>query len=166
MIQTIYVDMDGVLCDFHKRFLELYAECPEIDYPSKKKEKEAFKSQFKDFIKTEQFVSLDPMPDFNEGIEFLKSLESLYTIKILSSTAQEKYWTEISKQKRQWLKKYDISYEAIFVPGKKFKCIYANPYRLLIDDTKSNIVEWNERSGYGILHTSWKQSINEIEKIL
>jgi hypothetical protein len=38
--KRVFVDMDGVLCDFRKRFIELFKERPEVDYPSKKKEKE------------------------------------------------------------------------------------------------------------------------------
>ena len=38
-ILTIYVDMDGVLCDFNKRFLELYKDVPEVDYRVKVKKR-------------------------------------------------------------------------------------------------------------------------------
>lgn len=164
MIQTIYVDMDGVLCDFRKRFIELFKECPEIDYPSKKKEKEEYKKRFDIFVQDDYFTDLDPMPDFEEASSFLKSIESKYTIKLLSSTAKEKYIVNVSDQKQFWLDKHDIQYPAIFVPGKRIKQYYARPDSLLIDDTLSSIIEWRDRRSPAIHHTSWKETIKQFEE--
>ena len=151
--------MDGVLCDFKKRFVELFKYEPEVDYPSKKKEKEEYKRRFDIFVQEDHFTDLDPMPDFEEAISFLESIESKYTIKLLSSTAKEKYLVNVSDQKQIWLDKHDIKYPAIFVPGKRIKQYYARPESLLIDDTLSTIVEWRERRGPAILHTTWEETI-------
>lgn len=164
MIKTIYVDMDGVLCDFKKRFVELFKYEPEVDYPSKKKEKLEYKRRFDIFVQEDHFTDLDPMPDFEEASSFLKSIESKYTIKLLSSTAKEKYLGNVSNQKQIWLDKHDIKYPAIFVPGKRIKQYYARPDSLLIDDTLSTIVEWRERKAPAILHTSWKETIKQFEE--
>ena len=43
----IYVDMDGVLCDFEKRYKELYGNISDKDRRS------TFKPNFADFIATE-----------------------------------------------------------------------------------------------------------------
>jgi hypothetical protein len=164
MIKIIYVDMDGVLCDFKKRFVELFKYEPEVDYPSKKKEKLEYKRRFDVFVQEDHFTDLDPMPDFDEAIAFLKSIESKYTIKILSSTAKEKYLVNVSDQKQIWLDKHDIKYPAIFVPGKKLKQYYARPDSLLIDDTLSSVVEWRDRGGPAIWHKSWVETIKEFEE--
>jgi hypothetical protein len=163
MIKTIYVDMDGVLCDFNKRFLELYKDVPEVDYPSKSKEKKAYKSRFDDFVTGRHFATLEPMPDFEKGASFLESIESYYTITILSSTARELYLEEVSRQKEKWLADWEVSYPAIFVPGKKLKREYACPLGLLIDDTIDNVAEWREKGGKAILHKSWQQTIEEFD---
>ena len=94
MIKTMWVDMDGVLCDFRKQFISMFKECPEIDYPSKGKEKKEYKRRFDEFIMDGHFATLEPMPDFDEAIHFLRSIEDDYEIKLLSSTAQEKYLVE------------------------------------------------------------------------
>jgi hypothetical protein len=161
MISKIYVDMDGVLADFKKRFIELFKDYPEVDYPSKNKEKDHYKQKFHEFIMDGQFATLEPMPDFDQAIKFLKTIESDYTIKLLSSSAQQKYLVEISKQKKIWLEKYNIDYPAIIVPGKKIKQYYARSDRLLIDDTLSSVNEWRERGGKSILHTSWEDTIKQ-----
>ena len=57
-ISKIYVDMDGVLCNFEKRYKERYGEISETDRRS------VFRSNFADFIATNQFATLEPMPDF------------------------------------------------------------------------------------------------------
>ena len=164
MIKTIYVDMDGVLADFKKRFVERFKEEPEVDYPSKSKEKSAYKGRFATMVDEEHFATLDPMPDLDEGLQFLDILAFKrydFTIKILSSTARIELKQTISSQKEQWLKDYDIKYPAIFVPGKILKQTYARPDRLLIDDTISNIDQWRAKGGKAILHTSWRQTIEE-----
>lgn len=161
MIKTIYVDMDGVLCDFRKQFISMFKDCPEIDYPSKGKEKKEYKRRFDEFIVGGHFATLEPMPDFDEAIHFLRSIEDDYTIKILSSTAQVKYLAEISRQKEIWLKEYKIDYPAIFVPGKILKQYYASPERLLIDDTLSTIIQWRDRYSPAIWHTSWEETIKQ-----
>lgn len=165
MICEVFVDMDGVLCDFKKRFYELYKDIPEIDYPSKNKEKLVYKSRFDEFIENGHFATLEPMLDFSDAISFLGRIEDEFTIKILSSTAQEKYIDIISGQKERWLTEWKITYPAIFVPGKKLKQHYAKPDSLLIDDTLSSIVEWREQGGIAIHHTSWEQTINEFYKL-
>ena len=163
MIKTIYVDMDGVLADFKKRFVERFKEEPEVDYPSKNKEKSAYKGRFATMVEEQQFATLDPMIDLDDGLQFLSSIEFDYDIKLLSSTARIELKQTISSQKEQWLKDYDIKYAAIFVPGKILKQTYARPDRLLIDDTISNIDQWRAKGGKAILHTSWRQTIEEFD---
>jgi hypothetical protein len=165
MIKIIYVDMDGVLSDFKKRFIELFKTYPEVDYPSKKKEKKDYQRKFDDFIADGHFATLDPMHDLSDAISFLGSIEDDYIMKILSSSAQEKYLTDVSKQKERWLTKWKIAYPAIIVPGKKLKQHYAGPDSLLIDDTESSIIQWREKGGLAIHHTSWEQTIKEFDKI-
>lgn len=165
MIDTIYVDMDGVLCDFKKRFIELYGQEVSED-GSKKKYNRECKEKFAEIVVSRQFATLDPMPDFDEAMRFLNSLESQYEIKILTSTANETYFDAARDQKLEWLADYDVRYPAIFVPGKRSKRYYAKPGCLLIDDTLSNITDWRESSYEtpAIWHKSWTKTIKEFEE--
>ena len=165
MIKTIYVDMDAVLCDFLKRFKELYGVEPERDYPSKNKAKEAYKQQFKDFIAGDNFATLDPMPDYDLAMEFLRGIEKDYDIKLLSSTAKLKYLPEVARQKHLWLKNHDIHWPVILVPGKQLKQYYARPDSVLIDDTLSNVIEWRDRDGPAIWHASWEETIKRFGEL-
>lgn len=165
MIKTVYVDLDGVLCDFLKRFKELYGVEPERDYPSKNKAKDAYKQQFKDFIAGDNFATLDPMPDYDLAMKFLRGIENDYDMKLLSSTAKPKYMEEVARQKHLWLKNHDIHWPVILVPGKKLKQYYARPDSVLIDDTLSNIIEWRDRGGPAIWHSSWEETIKRFGEL-
>jgi hypothetical protein len=151
-ISTIMVDMDGVLCDFVKRYKEQYHM-----EPREAEKKKEFNKFFDEFIVTKQFETLDLMPDVLEGIEFLRNLS--ISIEILSSTANEERYDAIAAQKLVWLKIHDIDFKPNFVPGKKHKWKYAAPDKIIIDDTASVIDQWREAGGIGILHTDWPTTL-------
>lgn len=159
MITEIFVDMDGVLSDFYTRFKSRYKVIPEVDYNAETKK--VYTGQFHKFVEDKHFETLDPMPDLDLGLEFLRELHKQIPICILTSTAREEYLNELSRQKRSWLKEYEIEFHPVFVPGKRYKHYYSKPGRVLIDDTASNIEEWQTMGGIGIYHTSWAQTIAE-----
>lgn len=145
-ISMIYVDMDGVVADFEKRYKQKFSISPEQTRDNK-----SFERYFDKFIADEEFSTLDPMSDAHLLLSYLASL---YVPKeILSSTASEKTHDAILPQKEVWLKKHGINYKANFVPGKKHKYKFATPTSIIIDDTKSVIDDWNKAGGIGILHT-------------
>jgi hypothetical protein len=151
-IECIYLDMDGVIADFTKRYKELY------DMEPREAEKyDKFKPLFGEFVATNQFADLDLMHGAMMGIAFLRKAQ--VPTQILSSTANEQYYDEISKQKMIWLQKHGITFNPIFVPGKRLKQEHASPTRILIDDTESVINQWNEAGGIGILHKDWPTTI-------
>ena len=51
-------------------------------------------------------------------------------------------------------------WDAIFTEGRQDKKVYADESSLLIDDTIYNIEDWKKSGGYGIYHTSHKNTIN------
>lgn len=167
IIKEVYIDLDSVLCNFNSRFESLFGEKSLMDYPvvSNNAKKKRFKQEFKDFVANRNFATLDPMPDFYLAVPFINKISRKIPTYILSSTATEEYYREISLQKKEWLKMYDIHITPIFVPGKILKQVYSAPGKILIDDTLSNIVQWRNRGGIGILHKNWKQTIKEFETI-
>lgn len=158
MITKVYVDMDGVLANFVKRFTESQ---PDIDYPSNNKKRTAYKQHWLDFIAANNFATLEPMPDLDLGLQFLNKIQAEMPVRILGSTAREEFLEPLVRQKTIWLKHHDIHFRRIFVPGKRLKQNYSGPGKVLIDDTPSNILQWEEQGGIGILHISWEQTIKE-----
>ena len=145
-ITKIYLDMDGVIADFDKKYKELYNIAP--------KEADTYKTFdkfFTTFIAERQFAKLDLMPDAMVLINYLRSL-SIPT-EILSSTSSERRDAEIREQKVEWLHKHNLTFPINLVPGKRLKRNFSNPSSILIDDTAQNIDQWRAEGGVGILHT-------------
>ena len=116
---------------------------------------------FDDFIKTEQFSTLSPMKDAHVLIRYLNTLD--VPKEILSSTAYDEVYDDISAQKREWLKEHSIKWPANFVPGKRHKYKYATPNSIIIDDTYSVIEDWNKAGGIAIWHKDALSTINQLK---
>ena len=151
-ITKIYVDLDGVLADFEKRYIEQYHIKPREAEKNKQ-----FDKYFEEFINTKQFATLDKMPDADVLLQYLDSLP--ITKEILSSTASEDRMGRIAPQKLEWLFKQGITYKPNLVPGKRHKYKYATENSIIIDDTKSVIDDWNDAGGIGILHVDAETTI-------
>ncbi|MBP7435362.1 MAG: hypothetical protein KA799_04350, partial [Bacteroidales bacterium] len=68
--------------------------------------------------------------------------------------------------KEQWIKKelgLNVEY---YLTTRKEKQNFSAHDHILIDDMKKNIEEWTQRGGIGVLHTSTKQTINELQKFI
>lgn len=157
-ISKIYVDMDGVLCDFEKRYVERYGSLTD------RERKHLFRDNFDDFIATNQFATLDPMPDAFELVQFLNDLD--IPKEILSSTAFEETYFDIAAQKLDWLKDHGISWKGTFVPGKKHKHVFATPDSVIIDDTSSVIEDWRNAGGIAIWHEYALSTISQLKCIM
>ena len=151
-IKCIYLDMDGVIADFVKRYKELYHM-----EPREAEKKKEFNKFFDEFIETNQFATLDMMPGSMMGLEFLRKAN--VPTQILSSTANEARYDDISKQKMIWLQTHGITFNPLFVPGKKHKYKYATPDSIIIDDTESVIDDWRKAGGIAIWHKDWMTTL-------
>jgi phosphoglycolate phosphatase-like HAD superfamily hydrolase len=158
-ISKIYVDMDGVLCNFEKRYTELYG------HVSEQVRRSEFRKNFDDFIKTKQFATLEQMEDAAQLIDYLNSVK--IPKQILSSTAYDEVWDTISEQKQHWLKAHRFVWEdPIFVPGKRHKYKYAQPDTIIIDDTYSVIEDWEKAGGIAIHHRNTSTTLEHLKSIL
>jgi hypothetical protein len=145
-ITKIYLDMDGVIADFDKRYKELYKM-----QPKEAEDKKEFYKFFDNFITTKQFATLDLLPDAVLLLNYLSKLN--IPTEILSSTSSEKRDADIRAQKLMWLQTHNIGFKVNLVPGKRLKKDFSNANSILIDDTPVNIDQWRREGGVGILHT-------------
>ena len=152
LINKIFLDLDGVVADFSKRYKELYHMEPREAEKNKK-----FDHQFKEFIDTQQFATLDLMPGAMVLVDFLKTLP--IPTEILSSTGRQESFDAVSKQKKIWLDTHNITFKQNFVPGKKHKYKFATPESIIIDDTWSVIEDWRNAGGVGIWHKSAPETL-------
>ena len=154
-VNTIYLDMDGVLTDFDKKYRELFGSDPALVRHNK-----ARCNNWEAFVQGKHFEHLDWHSGGQELLRYLKTLK--VNIEILSSSGGEKFHDEVTRQKLAWLKKHHINYKANIVAGRRLKADYANQNAILIDDTKDNVEQFYGAGGHGIYHTDVHKTIGEL----
>lgn len=152
--------MDGVLCNFEKRFTELYGKDA-----LGSRDRKNFTTNWPNFIMDGNFESLEWFPGGKELLDFIQN-ETDWEVEILSSSGGEKFHSEVAAQKVVWLCNNGIPYKANIVPGRKHKTAYATPETILIDDTEDIIVNFNAAGGLGILHKDANETLAKLRTLL
>jgi hypothetical protein len=156
MNYTIYSDMDGVLSDFDKRFMEFSDGIPPGQY-EQRRGKEEFWKLIDDTVGVPFWAGMDWMSD---GKEYWNYIEKYNPI-ILSAPSKKE---ESKYGKRIWKKRNMPNSKMILVPAWKKK-EYATPTSILIDDRADNINQWEAAGGIGILHTDAASTIAKLKKL-
>ena len=152
--------MDGVLCNFEKRFTELYGKDA-----LGARDRKNFTTNWPNFIMDGNFESLEWFPGGKELLHFIQYATD-WEVEILSSSGGEKFHSEVAAQKVVWLCDKGIPYKANIVPGRKHKTAYATPETILIDDTEDIIVNFNAAGGLGILHKDINETLAKLRTLL
>ena len=152
--------MDGVLCDFERKFEELYGE-----EALKNRDRKLWTEDWPDFIQTNQFEELAKFPGADDLLLFIRKHPEI-EVEILTSSGGQQYHDQVKEQKIVWLKKNSIAYKPNVVPGRKHKKEFAQPDTVLIDDTEDVIQNFNRAGGIGILHRDAKETIKTLETLL
>ena len=155
---TLYLDMDGVLADFAKAY---------VDFEPLDKNTRKFKAAVKE---AKIFEHLDMMPDTHELLNHVRHLEDHgdINIEILTSmgTYEPFFANEVKNQKGTWLRKHNILYKRNFVHNKREKANYADSCSILIDDSVGCVSPFMEHGGHGILHTNASNSIRLLDSTI
>lgn len=160
MIKTIYLDMDGVICNFIGRYEELFEMGPD-----EARDRKEFSSQWAKFVTTEQFKTLDWWPGGQRLLHFISTIKNV-NVEMLTSSGGAKFHDLVTEQKLFWLKSNNINYKANVVPGRKLKAQYADSTTLLIDDTPDVIEGFVDAGGHGILHKDVDDTIKKIQSLI
>ena len=157
----IYVDMDGVVADFDKRFTDLSGMSPS-EFESKNG-----KNAFWDFIDVKHklafWIGIPPMSDAQSLMDFVSKHD--YEMLTAPSIKKESLMGK-GLWMRNWTKKglFSSKPKVNYKPAKN-KHQFAAPNHILIDDKQSTIDSWNAAGGIGILHTSATNTINQLQKL-
>jgi len=150
----IYCDMDGVLCDFDKRFDQFGGMVPG-EYESRKGTK-----MFWELISKVGVDFWSKMPWMPEGKKLWEYI-SKYKPTLLSAPSSD-YSSRYGK--KLWVQE-NMPGTKLILAKRENKQDYAGKNKILIDDRADTIGEWNAVGGIGILFTSTGQTINELKQL-
>lgn len=163
-MNKIFLDMDGVMCDFDGYTLARIGKRLR-EFPDSQSGWDAIAH-----ISHDMFLHFDPMPDADELVYTVLELAEEYEFGVGVLTAVPKLLrVPLAEQhKREWLaKRYPMLLEDFRIgPQAVDKQNHCKPGYVLIDDSHLNIPQWTAKGGCGILHTSAKQSISELRQFL
>lgn len=140
---TVYLDMDGVVCNFEEKFSPLRS-------PERKYDKEIFA---KAVIEHKIFENLNWMPNGQKLLNHIRSIPNI-NVEMLTSvgTTKVEQGAEAARQKTLWLKEHGIDYHSNFVRMFTEKKAYANSFSILIDDRPDCAFPFTAEGGHGILY--------------
>ncbi len=153
-LYTIYLDMDGVIVDFDRQFEEAF------DMPPREFEKAFGIEMFWKKIE-ERGVG------FWRGMKWMPGGQELY-----NRVAQHDHYLLSSPSKSNTSKIGKHMWKKDKTPNTKLilsrsynKKNYADKSNILIDDRESNIQQWRDAGGIGILYKSAEQVNAELDKL-
>jgi 5'(3')-deoxyribonucleotidase len=144
-IFEVGVDLDGVLADFDRGFLELCGSTLPMRDTDEDHAWEAIK-------RTPNFWRrLQPMPGAIAFWEWLKEQGASPHI-ITSPSGHDT--ARAMQEKREWVNFWLGLPTPVFFRRSAFKHQLASPHGIIIDDWEANIRRWQKAGGIGIKHVS------------
>lgn len=164
---SLYIDLDGVLCNFVKGCFDLFEEefIPER-WPDGEweigKVLGISKNHFWRIIDGgghDFWANLEPLPWFDELVQLSNSIDPNFHL--LTSPSRN---PNCSKGKMIWIQKhFGWDFRRFILASAKSKHHCSGPNRILIDDKPSNIEDWIAAGGTGILFpTVWNTPFDQI----
>ena len=148
----IYLDMDGVICDFDGYFEHLFGVLPR-QIPATERWKKVNSTP-------NYWADLPKMPEADTLINYLKNYGFMILTGIPHSGSEK-----AQNEKRIWLKNHYGIETNIVCCFSKDKANYCQVGDILIDDWSPNIERWIKAGGTGILHTSVDDTLEHLKQL-
>lgn len=157
----LFIDMDGVLCDFEHAAKQVLGKSIEADPTTEKAKKDhAIIRQVPNFWST--------LPWTDDGKQ-LWNYVKVYEAHILSAYAN---WDLRSAQEKlTWIHNHlgTLPKDRIHIVQRKEKQDYATAIsgkpNVLVDDWEKNVIEWKHAGGIPIHHVGARSSITKLERL-
>jgi len=164
----LYLDMDGVQCDFFSAWAKLFGKerYKELgDKPERERKINDLNSRGPEFIE-KFFATLPVLPNCNKLLSFLETNKIPTTI--LSAPLRGNNEASV-KGKLEWLSKHNPSMKdtALFRGDKERLAMKGGHPNVLVDDHKENIRRWEAAGGIGVLYRDEnpEQALAQLRKI-
>jgi len=166
----VYVDLDGVLCDFVsgvKHMFETVLPTETVDnFETRFEDSKEYRSKMWSACSNYQQLGNElwyECPLMDDAMELWEYLIP-HSPQILSATGDPKY--RAGHQKQRWVAE-KLGDEVIVNLTRKAseKAQYASRRAILIDDKEKAIKPWRDAGGIGILHTSARDSILQLQDL-
>lgn len=164
--RIVYVDMDGVLANFHGYFKHLFGwDLPKGDDKRPELDKQMWDS-INQYGKAKFFEELPWVPDSKYMWSFIT--DNFVNVKILSALGKTDLEDGLTKQgKLVWLRHHLPKLkdeDILLVVNKHQKKRYSRPGDIIIDDTPLVIDEWNAKGGHGIFFKSAEDVVEQLKQ--
>jgi len=148
-MNTIYIDMDGVVADFDTFVGGVLGR--EIGWGTSQDltDDEWVKLASVDRL----YYQLPLMPDATKLVAYAKSLSTRFYIEFLTAIPRRTTIPSAQADKQAWITKYFPGMRMNIGPFSRDKQKWCIPGDILIDDRPSNIKEWEAAGGIAIYHT-------------
>ena len=157
--RRIFIDMDGVLVNLEKRLEQRFGDYKQL---SANKLWGSIRDNEINF-----FFHLDP---YENGWHFVETILEKYRDQHYVAILTALPWPTgnlitAAEDKTKWIRKYihDTIPVHTIIGGVNKPEYINNPGDILIDDTIKVIENWNNKDGRGILHTSFENSLLELQ---
>ena len=158
-MKTIFLDMDGVVADFNEYAYRVHGFDSEVEYPDELWNQIAQNPRlYRDLKKT---------PYADDLVNYCRNFANKHKLNLLFLTAVPKsnrlHWAFTDKV--DWARLYFPDVPVHFGPFSKDKHIHCSLNDVLIDDRMSNIRDWINASGIGILHETYEMTIDKLQNL-
>lgn len=159
MRRKLFVDMDGVLADFDRGFIERF----QIDHRAK----DFPKKKMWDLVYSVDNFFLELPVMAGAGMLLSRVVQAKLADAYILTACPSSAYEEVARQKKAWIKKYFGDWMVLPAYRSESKPAYIqNPGDILIDDWRLNCEAWEAAGGSAVKFENAEQAVEDLHKVL